>query len=760
MAFDMAKFISRFTDEAREHIGKINEGLVILEKTPDDAETINSVFRSAHTIKGSSRMLKLAGITEVAHKLEDSLGALRDRKIVYTKEFADLLFKGVDAITEMIEKTAAGQEITADNSALCEELARAAEGVMVPSAAHNVEASSHETAATPIPPGTFQGEGKQPDEKDPPLHTPVAKGVLGGGASATVRISADKLDELIKLMGEIVSNQNRLKQGLLDIKDAHRLAKRNLELVLLHKSRGNGDFPGAVVDSAQHLLGEIKRMLSNIRDYNNVQELITDEIQTKALMMRMVPLSQVFGSLPRLVRDISRSLGKEVDIITAGDDIEIDKKMMEKIGDPLVHMIRNAVDHGIEAPEERVKLGKPARGTIRVSASYEAGGVLIHLSDDGCGIPLGKVKERALRRKILSEDEINVMTESAIIDLIFQPGFSTSAIITDISGRGVGMDVVKKNILEDLRGTLRIETKAGAGTAFYIRLPMTLAVMRILLIEACGMTFGIVAHYVREIIRVPESDFTQVVDKKAIRLRNEFIPLVSLDSLLKVPVPEQLQKTGKAQALSGAGEPLIIIVRMGDENLGLMVDGLLDEEDMVIKSLPSHMNNIKLVSGFTLSGKNEIINVLHIPALVEAAKEMRGEGLLKGARAVQREEKGVNILVVDDSVNTRDIEKSILEAYGYTVELAEDGMEALEKTREFKYDLIITDVEMPRLDGFSLTEKLRSDETYKDIPIIIVTSREKEEDKRRGIMVGANAYIIKGTFDQTNLLETVQNLAG
>lgn len=322
------------------------------------------------------------------------------------------------------------------------------------------------------------------------------------------------------------------------------------------------------------------------------------------------------------------------------------------------------------------------------------------------------------------------------------------------------MDVVRKNILEDLRGTLRIETKAGSGTAFYIRLPMTLTVMRILLIEVSGMTFGIVAHYVREIIRVPEADFTQVVDKKAIRLRNEFIPLASLDALLNVPVPEKRQKTEKSHAFSGSGEPLIIIVRMGDENLGLMVDALLDEEDMVIKSLPSHMNNIKLVSGFTLSGKNEIINVLHIPALVEAAKEMRGEALLRGANAVQREEKGVNILVVDDSLNTREIEKSILEAYGYKVELAEDGMEALEKAKEFKYDIIITDVEMPRLDGFSLTEKLRNDETYRDIPIIIVTSREKEEDKRRGIMVGANAYIIKGTFDQTNLLETVQNLAG
>jgi two-component system chemotaxis sensor kinase CheA len=274
---------------------------------------------------------------------------------------------------------------------------------------------------------------------------------------------------------------------------------------------------------------------------------------------------------------------------------------------------------------------------------------------------------------------------------------------------------------------------------------MTLAVMRVLLIEAGAATFAVTTHYVTEILRVPAAEIIDVLDKKAIRLREEFIPVADLDTLLGLARRQAPRKT----------DLLILIVRMGSEKLGLIVEALLDEEDMVIKSLPPHMKNIHLVAGVTISGRNEVINILHVPGLMRAAGEM------KEALVPDKNRSGaVRVLVVDDSVNTREIEKSILEAYGYLVELAGDGLEALDKARAAKYDLIVTDVEMPRLDGFSLTERLRQEETYRDTPIVIVTSREKEEDKQRGILVGANAYIVKGSFDQMNLLETVQNLVG
>jgi len=758
MALDMAKFLARFVDEARDHINKLNEGLVQLENHPEDAETINAVFRSAHTIKGSSRMMKLTSITEVAHKLEDALAALREGRIRHSQGLADVLFKGIDLIAGMIEKVAAGEPVDEDSSALCEELLKAAEGQIVPSGASQTEEAG--LTIVPVPPPAMERK----DPAEPLLEirqeekAVLAEAPLGGlptpasretksGASESIRVNAERLDELIRLMGEIVSNQNRLKQRLADVREAEKAAKSHAGLAAhLGEDEVTTDSPVAESRrSARALQVRLQQLASNMRDDANMQELLTSELQEKALMLRMVPLATVFDTLPRMVRDVSRSLGKEAEFIISGGDIGLDKKMIEKVSDPLVHMLRNAIDHGMESPEERQKAGKGAKGTIKLSASYDAGSVLIELSDDGAGIPLEKIREKALKKNMFSEMELSALTDEETIDLIFLPGFSTSAIITDVSGRGVGMDVAKKNIVEGLKGSIKIETRVGRGTRFIIRLPMTLAVMRVLLVEAAGQTFAVTTHYVTEIIRIPETEIINVLDKKAIRLREELIPVAHLRTVLKL----------SGNGVPHSGNLLILIVRLGSEKLGLIVDTLLDEEDMVIKSLPVHMKNIHLVSGVTISGRNEVINILHVPGLIKHAGEM------KEARLPEKIRSGAaNILVVDDSINTREIEKNILEAYGYIVDLAEDGMEAVEKTREKNYDLVITDVEMPRLDGFSLTERLRKEESYGDTPIIIMTSREKDEDKKRGIMVGANAYIVKGSFDQTNLLETVQNLIG
>jgi chemotaxis protein histidine kinase CheA len=755
MALDMAKFLARFVEEARDHLVRLNAGLVRLENNPDDAETINAVFRSAHTIKGSSRMMKLVSITEVAHKLEDALGAMREKKLSHSKELADVLFKGIDCIAGMIEKVAAGHQPDADMSAICNELAKAAEGQFVSTGSAVSEHTGAKVPADkPASPLSDDGRDRQAVEEktagqeelqnrektEAPRPSPENK------PSASVRVNAETLDELIRLMGEIVSNQNRLKQRLADVREAEKAAKRNAELTGYLEGDGNDlDGKGREIIEAGHALQvRLKKLASAIRDDGNIQELLTNELQEKALVLRMVPLSTIFDSLQRTARDVARSQDKDVELAIGGGDIGLDKKMIEKLGDPLMHMLRNSIDHGIESPEQRRNAGKRERGMVKLSASYDAGSVLIEMRDDGGGLRLDKIREKALRKKMFTEEELNAMSEAGLRELIFQPGFSTSPFITDISGRGVGLDVVKRNIVEELKGSIAISSKAGKGTSFSLRLPMTLAVMRVVLVEASGMTFAITAHYVTEIIRVPASEIITVLNKKALRLREEFIPVADLRALLK---------------LNGGGEEkstlLLIITRVGAEKLGLIADVLLDEEDMVIKALPPHMKNIHLVSGVTISGRNEIVSILHVPGLIKAAAEMQE------ARAPEKEMSGAaRILVVDDSINTRDIEKSILEAYGYTVDVAEDGIEAVEKARATSYDLIITDVEMPRLDGFSLTERLRGDASCKDTPIIIMTSREKEEDKKRGIQVGANAYIVKGSFDQGNLLETVQNLIG
>lgn len=308
------------------------------------------------------------------------------------------------------------------------------------------------------------------------------------------------------------------------------------------------------------------------------------------------------------------------------------------------------------------------------------------------------------------------------------------------------MDVVKNNIVDRLSGSIQTKTKEGEGTTFLIRLPLTLRIMGVVSVAVSDMIFAIPANSISEILRIPKAELIDVVDKKAIRLREQIIPVVELQSLLNLP--------GKRKTTEE--ELLILMVFMGNEQLGLIVDSIIGNEDVVIKPLPTHMQNIQWVSGVTISGKNELISILHVSTIIDAAKEMKEERRFEKAG----DKKAIHILLAEDSFSTGEIEKSILESYGYKVDIAVDGQEALEKAMEYKYDVVITDIEMPRLDGFSLTEKLRKESEYEHIPIIIVTSRDKEEDKKRGVRVGADAYIVKSAFDQSNLLETIQNLVG
>lgn len=733
MAFDIAKFIARFAEEARDHIEALNRGLVELEKNPDDEENINAIFRAAHTIKGSSRMLKLTAITDVAHKLEDALGALREKRIAHTRELAGLLFRAVDALAAMVQNTSDGQQITMDNLPLCEALAQAADGTrsVGSSAAGNDAQAGNESGAVP---------GAAPVALTPSADPATAQQARPT-VSESIRVKSEKLDDLIRLMGEVVSHQNKLKQRIIDISALEREAKRTLDSC-------SRVCDGPSLANARSLHVGLKQLLSVMRQDKSLQDILTSEFQEKALMLRMIPLATVFDPLHRLVRDISNALSKDVDFEVEGGGIELDKKMVEKLSDPLVHLLRNAIDHGIEEPRVRQKAGKAPRGKVRLSAAYDAGNILLELTDDGSGISTEKIKEKALSKKLFDAGTLDSMPQEALLDLIFLPGFSTSGIITDISGRGVGMDVVKRNIVEDLKGSIHISTREGMGSGFSIRLPMSLAIMRVLLISCRGMRFGIATHYVIEIIKAEAAEIIDVVGRKALRLREEFIPVTELDSALNIAKDRSKQSE----------KLLIMIAQVGSGKMGFIVDAILDEEDMVIKPLPDHLQRIRLVTGVTISGRNEIINILNMPAVMEAA---RNAGVVRPA-GLTEESAGqeINILVVDDSVNTREIEKSILEAYGYRVTIAGDGLEALEIAGQSKYDLVITDVEMPRLDGFSFTERLRADSSYKDVPIIIVTSREKEEDKRRGITVGANAYIVKGSFDQSNLVDTVQNLIG
>lgn len=724
MALDIKKFKARFVEEARDHLVRLGDGLAALARDPADLENINSIFRSAHTIKGSSRMLGFIAIADTAHQLEELLGALRDQGLVYNAELGRLLYRGVDGLAALVERIAESDELPVADSSLCNALALAAKGeiVSLPAAATPPASRGDESPVSPQRAATD-------DAPSPVIETKLK-------APDSVRVKIDKLDELIKLMGEVLSGHARSRQRLHDLRAIERMA--------------------ADADRA-HLKAHLHRFALTLRDDVLAQELLMNELHGKALVMRMLPLSIVFDPVGRMVRELADAVGKEVECCVSGSEIELDRQLIDQLSDPVLHLLRNAVDHGIETPAARRAAGKPARGRIALSARQDTGWVVIEISDNGGGVPVDAIRDKAVRKGMVSPEKAETLSDQEAIELIFLPGFSTSAIITDISGRGVGMDVVKRCIVDDLQGMVGVESRTGVGTTFTLRLPLSLAMMRVLLVEVGGIPFGFSAQYVAELLRVPQQQLLNVAERRAVIIRNEFVPVVALDDMLRIP-PQPLRKTLQRPRREGL---LLLLVCVGSEKLALIVDDLLDEHDKVIKPLPEHMRRITMVSGIVTTGKNELVSILHVPVLLDMARSARGETLAQRKSAVSETQRAaLRVLVVDDSLNTREIEKDVLEAHGYLVTLAEDGLDGLHKAQATEFDAVLTDVEMPNMDGFTLTEQLRRNDHYRDKPIIIITSRAKEEDKRRGIQVGADAYIVKGDFDQSNLVDILRVLLG
>lgn len=723
MALDIKKFIVRFIEEARDHLSRMATGLSDLEQSAS-AEQVNSLFRSAHTLKGSSRMLKLEPITQVAHSLEDLLSALRDQQLSMSSAVSSLLYQGVDTLTDQVEALAdKGEvtELTQEQQGFCKHLSAVAED---PSLLGKAAATS-EVVAPQSP--TASASQEDTNGVQPTLKT-----------SDTVRIKLNKLEELIKLMGELVSNHAGMRELVISARQLNQQVQTSEQLKGQPRSK---------------LAVEMQQFSQDIRETVLFQEDLMQELHDKTLQMRMLPLGIVLDSAARLVRDMARSLEKDVECRIQGSEIELDRQMIDQLADPVIHLLRNSLDHGIETPAERQKKGKAARGLIQISARQDAGWVVLNISDDGAGLSLAAIRDKALSRKLVTEAELTEMSDQEITDLIFQPGFSTSAMITEVSGRGVGLDVVKRSIVDELQGVISLQTREGEGASFTLRLPLSLAKMRVLLISAAGHELGFTAQYIAELLSVPETSLINVADRSAVIIRNEFVPVVKLADLIDLPANAS---TARRSLNTQQQERLLLVIKVHNEKLALIIDELVDERDLVIKQLPEHLHKNTLISGMVTTGHNQLVSLLHVPYLLDKARKVRGT--TNEQAHVKAEQTRKRVLVVDDSLNTREIERDVLEAWGYQVTLAVDGQDGLDKARAETFDAILTDVEMPVMDGFTLTARLRDEEAYKNTPIIIITSREKESDRRRGIEVGADAYIVKGSFDQNSLVDTLRIL--
>ena len=728
MALDIKKFIGRFVEEAKDHLGRMGSGLADLEQGSASAEEVNSLFRSAHTLKGSSRMLKLEPITHLAHSLEDVLSALREQQLQVNPEVMAALYQGVDALQDQVDYLVEHGQITdvEQHAALCQQLTALAAGEAA-AVADTVAAPAESAADSPPAPAPVptQAAPKPTGDKATERITPNL------ATSDTVRIKLSKLEELIKLMGELLSSHAGMR-------DLAQTAKR-LEQHTQH----------AVADDLSLTIRQFSR---DMRELVVSQDSLMQELHDKALQLRMLPLAIVLDPAARLVRDLGRSLGKHVECRIYGGEIELDRQMIDQLADPIIHLLRNALDHGIEIPEQREQAGKPAQGVLQIHARQDGGWVVLEIRDDGAGVSVEAIRDKALRKGLFSAEELADMSDQQVIDLIFLPGFSTSSLITELSGRGVGMDVVKRSIVDQLQGVISIHTRLGEGTCFTLRLPLSLAMMRVLLIRSGTQVLGFTAQYVTELLRVAPEALIDVADRRAVIIRNEFVPVVQLSELLNLP-----QESAPKKSLQRANqELLLLVIRVHTEKLAVQVDELLDERDLVIKQLPEHLRSNALISGMVSVGQNHLVSLIHVPYVLDVARKTRQPASKRGR--VEGEKPKKRILVVDDSLNTREIERDVLEAWGYHVTLAEHGQEGLDKALAEEFDAVLTDVEMPIMDGFTLTARLRESDQYRDKPIIIITSREKESDRRRGVEVGADAYIVKGSFDQNSLVDTLKVL--
>jgi len=709
MALDITKFVNRFIDEARDLLRYLGEGVKSLEQGQVDAELINSLFRSAHTIKGSSRMLKLQSIADTAHSLEELLSALRDQKIRINQPVVDAIYQAVDCLSDMVEHLAATQEPDSLPSApqeLCDTLLRLAGGAEV-------------IASQNVQPINLADETSVPAKKAQPALA----------SSDSVRLRLESLESLSKLISEVTASHAGLRELVRDAQ-ALKLNWESAQDVGLSKQRFDALF-------------------NNLKEMVGSQEALIYSLHDQALNLRMLPLRQVFEPVAKHIREVGRMLGKQVTSQISGEDIELDRNIIEQLSEPMVHLLRNAIDHGIEEPKTRIDQGKPAAGLIKLSAWQDGGWVVIELSDDGAGLSLDKIRQRLAKQQLLSADELANMGEQELFNQVFLPGFTTTSMITEMSGRGVGLDVVKRKIVNDLQGLIEVRSQEGMGTSFTLRLPVSLAMLRVLLVETAGHMLGFSAQYIVELTRIAPEQVLEVADRNVFVLRNEFVPIFELDQLIGLP---DLSK------VSGPKNKnlLLLVVRVQHEKIALVIDRLIDEHDLIINTLPEHLAHNRLISGMVNHGYQQLVSLVHVPRLLELARKKHQKTGETSIKSITQQ----HLLVVDDSLNTREIERDVLEAWGYQVTLAEDGLDGLNKARNGDFDAIITDVEMPFMDGFTLTTHLREHERYKNRPIIIITSREKDSDRRRGIEVGADAYIVKGSFDQNNLVDTIRALLG
>ena len=763
---DMKEIMEDFLIEAFELIEQIDHDLVELEANPEDLELLNRIFRVAHTVKGSSSFLNFDVLTELTHHMEDVLNKARKGELKITPDIMDVVLESVDMMKGLLESirdngsdAAAGIDI----KNICVRLTQISEGeapsvapeapaapapepVKEPEPAAPAEEAAPEVSDAElsklsdseveaeierllkvrkaedqarraskgiapkspeeIAPATSAAPAPAPKpapsrERDADKKVPAASSNSAVAQEQTIRVEVKRLDHLMNLIGELVLGKNRLLKIYDDVEERY---------------------------EGEKFLEELNQVVSSL-------SLVTTDIQLAVMKTRMLPIAKVFNKFPRMIRDLSRDLGKQIDLEISGEETELDKSIVEEIGDPLVHIIRNSCDHGIEDPETRKAMGKPEKGLVQLKAYNEGNHIVVEIVDDGKGLDADMLKSKSIEKGIITEREADAMSEKEAFGLIFKPGFSTAAKVTNVSGRGVGMDVVKTNI-EKLNGIIDIESEVGKGTVMKLKIPLTLAIIQSLLVGTQEEFYAIPLASVLETVRVPIDDIYTIDGKNVLRLRDEVLSLVRLSDVF-----------GVNKVFDGGDQTYVVIIGVAEAKLGIIVDTLVGQEEIVIKSMGDYLQNIPGIAGATIRGDGRVTLIIDVGAMMEMAKDIKVNIRAEMEDSTKAKEKpsDYKVLIVDDSKMDRTIMQKSLEPIGVTIIEATNGVEALNiiKSGEHAFDAVLIDIEMPRMDGYTLAGEIRKYSKYRTLPLIAVTSRTSKTDRLRGVEVGMTEYITK-----------------
>ncbi len=705
--------IDPFLEECHDRLESLSERLLELEQSPEDPELVRAIFRDLHTLKGSSGFVGLKKMARLAHRAEDLVGQVRDGSRGADRGVVDALLATLDVLQAIVQRAADRAPIDVDIAAVVQQLQSPRQQVAV----------SSSLPAAPAP------------TRDTPTRT-----------AQTLRIEFAKLDELMNLVGELVLSKGQVQAGLEDLSGL----AREIEVQRRGARRtGRGRRTGQVrMEDFATELGRVQRAFdalhSDMEQAHRQLEFVSGQLRDQVMKLRMIPVGRGWSKYHRTVRQIAGNLGKQVNLELSGEDTELDKVLVEQLDDPLLHLVRNAIDHGIETPAQRQDAGKPEAGTVRLSAFHRGNQIVISIQDDGKGIDPGAVRAKAVERGLISAEAAEALELEKVYDLIFHAGFSTAEQVSDLSGRGVGMDVVRDSI-HRLKGTVHVESTLGKGTYFELRLPLTLAIVQVLLLRAGGQTFAVPLDLVRRTLSVEPSEVRQVGRQDTLRMQEEELPLLHLRPLLGLP--------SAAGATSNAHS--VVLVELGSQNIGLVCDEFLGRREVVLKSMGTLLKRVPGAAGATLLGDRPAI-ILDVPAL--AAMAMRHPDRAR-PRPTElpppTETASAKILVVEDSDVIRETIRRTLERAGFEVVVARDGVEGLACARDAVFDLVSTDVVMPNMDGYELTRRLRTLDAYRDVPIIMVTSKDERIDRIRGFDAGVDAYLNKPT-DAAELIRIIR----